>query len=98
MTALGNWIVEHQTLAALIGYYIVSAAIGAMPAPGATDGRGYQFLFKFFNTLGGNLTRAFNSTVESSPNFQGGVNLQQQMAGQPQTAVKVPPTVEDKKS
>ncbi len=98
MSTLFNWIGEHQTIAALVGYYIVSAAIGAMPAPTATDGRGYQFFFKFFNTLGGNLTRAFNSTVESSPNFQGGVNLQQQLAGQPATAVKVPPTVEDKKS
>jgi hypothetical protein len=33
--------------------------------------------------------------VENSPNFEPAVNLQQKMAGQEQTAVKVPPTVED---
>jgi hypothetical protein len=96
MTALFNLIEAHPTISVLIAYYLLSAAIGAMPAPTASDGRGYQFFFKFFNTIGGNLTRAFNTYVEGSPNFQPAVNLQQEMAGQQQTTVKVPPTVEDK--
>ena len=68
-----NLITQHPTISAVIGYYVVSAAIGAMPAPQAGDSRWYLFLFKFLNTLGGNLTRAFNTAVESSPNFGGAV-------------------------
>lgn len=97
MQTVLSLIEAHPTISALVAYYVVSAAIGAMPAPAATDGRGYQFLFKFLNTIGGNLTRAFNTYVEGSPNFQSGVNLQQQLAGQRQTEVQVPPTVEDVK-
>jgi hypothetical protein len=97
MQALINLISAHETISALVAFYIVSAAIGAMPSPGPTDGRGYQFLFKFLNTIGGNLSRAFSAYVEGSPNFPAAVNLQQQIAGQPQTPVQVPPTVEDAK-
>lgn len=71
-----NLIVEHPTLSAIVGYYIISAAIGAMPAPQAGDSRWYLFFFKFLNTLGGNLTRAFNTAVETSPNFSAAVKLQ----------------------
>lgn len=94
MNALIGFISSHEVIAALVAYYVVSAAVGAMPAPGATDGKGYNFWFKFLNTVGGNLTRAFNTYVEASPNFQPAVNLQQKMAGQDQTTVKVPPVVE----
>jgi hypothetical protein len=87
----------HPTISVLVAYYILSAAIGAMPAPTATSSTFYQFLFKFANTIGGNLTRAFNTYVEASPNFQPAVNLQQKIAGQEETAVKVPPKVEDPK-
>jgi len=96
MATLINFLSAHETIATLVGYYLAIAAIGALPAPTATSTAMYQFWFKFLNTIGGNLTRAFNSTVEKSPNFQPAVNLQQQLAGQEQTAVKVPPTVEDK--
>jgi hypothetical protein len=96
MHSLANLISNHQTLSVLVAYYILSAAIGAMPAPTATSSTFYQFLFKFSNTIGGNITRAFNTYVESSPNFQPAVNLQQKIAGQEETAVKVPPKVEDK--
>ncbi len=98
MNTLFSWIGNHETIAALSGYYVVSAAIGAMPAPTATSSLIYQFIFKFLNTIGGNLARAFNTYVEASPNFGDAVNLQQKLAGQPATAVKVPPIVEDKKS
>ena len=60
----------HPTTSALVGYYIVSAFVGALPAPRAQSTQIYLFAYKFANTLGGNLTRAFATKVEGSPNWQ----------------------------
>lgn len=67
----GTWafLVAHQTISILVAYYVLSAAIGSLPAPQANSGMFYVWFFKFSNTLGGNLTRAFASKIESSPNF-----------------------------
>jgi len=64
-----SFLVAHQTISILVAYYILSAAIGALPAPTAESHMFYAWLFKFANTLGGNLTRAFASKIEASPNF-----------------------------
>lgn len=42
----------------LIGYWIFSAAVGAMPTPETTSNKGYQFLFRFGHALSGNINRA----------------------------------------
>lgn len=59
----------HSEVAHFVLYIAASSAIGAMPAPTATSHMFYQWLFKFLNTFAGNLTRAFGTKVESSPNF-----------------------------
>jgi len=69
MTSIWQFLMAHQTITTLVAYYIASAFIGALPAPQANSSMPYQFMYKFFNTLGGNLSRAFASKVESSPNF-----------------------------
>jgi hypothetical protein len=57
------FIMAHQTAAALVVYYVVSAFIGSLPAPQVNSSQFYQFVFKFLNTLGGNLSRAFSSQL-----------------------------------
>jgi len=49
--------------------YIWSAFIGALDAPTAQSGGLYKFFFKFANGIAGNLKRASNTAVESSPNW-----------------------------
>lgn len=71
-----QWILAHPTISTLAAYYVLSAFIGALPAPTVTSTKFYQFFYKFTNTLGGNLTRAFATRLEGSPNFQDALNLQ----------------------
>lgn len=54
--------------------FLFSTAVSSMPAPTATSTASYQFWFKFLNTVAGNLARAKQSSVESSPNFQDAIN------------------------
>lgn len=70
ITALSNFYNAHPATVALVSYYLASAFIGSLPAPTANASQFYLFLYKFLNTLGGNLSRAFASKVERSPNFQ----------------------------
>lgn len=69
MNSVWNFIVAHQVLFTLAGGYIWSAFISALPAPSATSGPWYRFLFSFANYLAANISRAKNTAVESSPNF-----------------------------
>jgi hypothetical protein len=50
----------------------------------------YQFVFKFVNTLAGNLSRAYSSKVEASPNFQAAVNIQNAKTGEEKLVVQMP--------
>jgi hypothetical protein len=63
MTKIIALIQHYPTISALISYYVLSAAIGALPAPRPDAGLFYQWFFKFTNTLAGNLTRAFSSKL-----------------------------------
>lgn len=63
------------TLYWLLGYYVTSAAISAMPSPTAASKPFYVWFFKFSNTLGANIARAYSTAVEKSPNFQAAVKL-----------------------
>jgi hypothetical protein len=63
MSTIWAYIMAHQTVAALVAYYIVSAFIGSLPSPKVDSGQFYQFFFKFINTLGGNLARAFSGDL-----------------------------------
>ena len=63
-----SFIMAHQTIFALVAYYTASAFIGSLPAPGTDSSQFYQFLFKFLNTLGGNLFRAFSPSLPVAQN------------------------------
>lgn len=72
-----NWLTNiydaHPALTSLAGYYVGSAFVSSLPAPTAKSGQFYTFFFKFVNTLAANLSRAYASQVEKSPNFQDAV-------------------------
>lgn len=53
----------HPTLVAFGVYYVLSAAIGSLPMPDATSGKGYRWFFGFANTLAANVTRALASRL-----------------------------------
>jgi hypothetical protein len=74
MSQIWGFVTTHSTISSLVAYYIAISFTGSLPAPTATSSMFYQFCFKFVNTLAGNLTRAYSSKVESSPNFQAAVN------------------------
>ncbi len=87
MSNIWQFVIAHQVLATVSVGYVWAAVIGALPAPTATSGMPYQFVFKFLNILAANITRATNTKVESSPNFQAAVNIQTDLANQPQIKV-----------
>lgn len=90
MTAFWQFLVAHQTIASLVAYYVVSAFIGSLPAPRVESTQMYLFLYKFANTLGGNLTRAFSTRVEASPNFQAALNNMPGPENKPVIVVETP--------
>lgn len=74
MNALVSIYTNHPYIATLASYWTLSAFIGALPAPTATSSQIYVFIYKFTNSLGGNIVRALSTRVEASPNFQAAVN------------------------
>ena len=60
----------HQVLGTLLLGAVWSAFIGSLPAPGANSSSMYRFVFSFFNILAANFQRAFNTSLESSPNYK----------------------------
>jgi hypothetical protein len=91
MTAIWNFLMEHPTSSALVGYYIAISFVGSLPAPTANSSMFYQFVFKFVNTLAGNLARAYSSKVESSPNFVSAMNIQNAKVGEEKVVVPITP-------
>jgi hypothetical protein len=87
------WILAHPWWCFLF-YGMYSAFVGSLKAPSTQSSQAYLSLFAVLNFLNLQFGR-MNPKVENSPNFEPAVNLQQKMAGQEQTSVKVPPTVED---
>jgi len=81
----------HQTSDVLVGYYIAISFVGSLPSPQASSSLFYQFVFKFANTLAGNLSRAYASKVEASPNFAAAVNLQNAKTGEQKLVVPLSP-------
>ena len=54
LALLHNWVFW----VAIGGYWVFSAAVGALPTPTEKNGPGYVFLFRFAHGLSGNITRA----------------------------------------
>ncbi len=83
---------SHPYIATLVSYWVLSAFIGALPAPMAGASNLYLFFFKFSNSLGGNLLRAMSTQVEKSPNFQAAVNNMPGPVDKPVVIVETNPT------
>jgi len=56
-------LIQHQFWAAVVIYWIFSAAVSAMPDPGTNAGPGYLWLYRFVHTIAGNLTTAFGNRI-----------------------------------
>lgn len=80
----------HPYISTLVSYWVLSAFIGALPAPTATSNSLYKFVFTFTNGLGGNILRALSTRVEGSPNFQSAVNIQNAKTGTDKMVVEMP--------
>jgi len=90
MNTIFGFIQAHPTSSTLVAYYIAISFVGSLPAPMASSSMFYQFVFKFVNTLAGNLARAYSSKVEASPNFQAAVNIQNAKTGEEKLVVQMP--------
>lgn len=91
MTAIWDFLMAHPTSSALVGYYIAISFVGSLPAPTVNSSMFYQFVFKFVNTLAGNLARAYSTKVEGSPNFVAAVNIQNAKVGEEKLVVPMAP-------
>jgi hypothetical protein len=80
LQTIANFVLAHQTIAALLAYYFSSAFLGSLEAPDATSSKLYRFLFTFANTFAANLVRAFATKLPS-----GAVNTAQNAAIEPPT-------------
>jgi len=90
MNTIIAFLQAHSTIASLVAYYIAISFVGSLPAPQANSSQFYQFVFKFANTLSGNLSRAYATRVEGSPNFAAAVNLANAQSGETKVVVPVP--------
>jgi hypothetical protein len=52
-----NFILAHQLVVGAIAMWLLSSAIGAMPTPHDGSSAGYEWLFKFAQTIGGAIPR-----------------------------------------
>lgn len=86
-----SFIQAHPTMFTLVGYYVAISFVGSLPAPQASSSMFYQFVFKFVNTLAGNLARAYSAKVEASPNFAAAVNIQNAKTGEQKVIVPMTP-------
>ena len=64
-----SFVKEHPYQATLYAKAAWDAIVGSLPAPTATSGAGYVFVFKVLNSLAFNFHRAANTSIENSPNF-----------------------------
>lgn len=76
-----------------MAYYAILAFIGGMPAPTKDDSKNYRWWFSSLNLFGANISRATNTRIERSPNFQDALNVQQAIQGQTQTVMVPPPEI-----
>lgn len=58
-----HFLIQHQFWAAVALYWIFSAAVSAMPEPGADAGAGYLWLYRFLHTTAGNITTVFGGRI-----------------------------------
>lgn len=64
---LGNW---HFWIL-VVGYWLLSNAIGALPAPDNTSSKFYGWFFKFANGFAANLSRAAAGKIPGTDTASG---------------------------
>src|SRR6266581_3624271 len=60
---------EHQFWTAVVIYWIFSAAVSSMPDPAGNGSSGYLWLYRFLQTIAGNITTAFGSKIPGLKTF-----------------------------
>ena len=50
------YLAQHQTTVVMIAFFVFSAAASSLPPPLNDASRGYQWLYKFANTLSANVS------------------------------------------
>ena len=58
-----EFITQHQSWAAVLIYWIFSAAVSSMPEPPVNGSSGYLWLFRFCHTTAGNITTVFGNKI-----------------------------------
>jgi hypothetical protein len=58
-----DFITQHQPWAAVLIYWIFSAAVSSMPEPVSSGNPGYLWLYRFCHTTAGNITTAFGNKI-----------------------------------
>jgi hypothetical protein len=68
---------QHPYSASIISTWIfnniITVMISSLPSPTKDSSVAYSYWFKVLNTIIGNLSRAKNTALESSPNYQDAV-------------------------
>lgn len=68
MSAVGAWLIAHQTVSVLIMAWLGSNVVSSMPSPDQSSGKGYKFLFSLLHGLAGSLPRIIpNLRLASDP-------------------------------
>lgn len=58
-----HFILQHEFWSGVAGYWILSAAVSAMPEPVTDSTEGYVWLYKFAHTIAGNITTVFSNKI-----------------------------------
>jgi hypothetical protein len=58
-----QFIAQHQFWIAVVMYWILSAAVSALPEPAGNGSPVYLWLYRFSHTIAGNLTTVFSSRI-----------------------------------
>jgi hypothetical protein len=58
-----TFVLQHQFWAAVVLYWIFSAAVSAMPEPQPDSLPGYLWLFRFLHSVAGNITTVFGYRI-----------------------------------
>ncbi len=64
-----EFVSEHQFWAAVVIYWIFSAAVSSMPDPQTVRSAGYQWLYRFLHSIAGNVTTALSGKIPGLKTF-----------------------------
>jgi len=58
-----TFLIQHQFWAAVVLYWLFSAAVSALPDPAQNATAGYLWLFRFLHSVAGNITTVFGNKI-----------------------------------